>query len=188
MTSNEDLPQDIPSAPPLATIAQGISDAGEHWAIKVGGTRDDCYTFMDIELPDGQQAGGGGMGGQALLPGRFLNCSVHWWDGSGVSVGYVVGRLHPEVRRVCLEYAGGVPGLDLEPVGESAELGVSFVGAVLPRSVNLVRISAWDGQGELLDQEGTSHYGATLQAGDRGSASPNPTAGEDSGWRPLDNT
>lgn len=103
-------------------------------------------------------------------------------------MGYVAGRVHPAVRRIRLEYAGGAPGLELEPVGESAEFGVSFVGAVLPRSADLVRIAAWDGQGELLDQQGTSHYGAMGQAGHRGSTSPDPAAGEHGGWRPLNDT
>lgn len=185
MTSSEDPPEDILPAPPLHTAARGTSSHGERWTIEVGGTRENCYTFMNLELPDGQQTGGGGMGGPALPEGGFINCSVHWSDRSGAPLGYVVGRVHPAVRRVRLEFAGGEPALDLEPVSESAELGVSFVAAVLPQSADLVSISAWNGQGERLEQEGTSHHTEMLRAGTRGSGSVNPATGDHSGWRPL---
>ena len=150
----------------------------------MGGTRDNCYTFMNIELPDGRQAGGGGMGGPVLPTGGFINCSVHWSDPSGTSVSYVVGRVHPAVRRLHLEFAGDSSGLDLEPVGEFAELGVSFVAAILPQSADLTGMSAWDEQGERLEQQRTTQDREMLQAGRRAPESADLETSEHSGWRP----
>jgi hypothetical protein len=183
--NREEPIDDIPPAPPLSPVAHGTSDHGERWTIEVGGTRDNCYTFMNIELPDGRQAGGGGMGGPVLPAGGFMNCSVHWSDRSGVSVSYVVGRVHPAVRRLYLEFAGDAPGIDLEPVGESAQLGVAFVAAILPRSADLIGMSAWDEQGERLEQQRTTQYREMLQTGRRGPESADLGTSEHSDWRPL---
>jgi hypothetical protein len=156
--TDERSPEDIPPGPPLTIAAQGMSVHGERWTVKVGGTREHCYTFMFIELPDGSKRGGGGAGGAVLPPGRLMNCSVHW---SGTDLHYVVGRVHPTVKRVRLEFANSrTSGLDLEPVGESAEFGVAFIAEVLPSSLELVDISAWDEEGRCIDRQSTSHYSA----------------------------
>jgi hypothetical protein len=149
----------VPPAPPLATVADGVSPEGARWTVRAGGTRADCYTVMDIELPGGRTTGGGGMGGPVLPPGGFMNYSVHWSDRSGTDVRYLVGRVHPSVRRVHLDLAGGqTSGLDLEPVGESAEFGVSFVATILPPAGQVAGISAWDGQGRCVDRQGTVRF------------------------------
>lgn len=183
--SSQDPLDDIPPAPPRSDVAQGRSEHGERWTVRVGGTRDHCYTFLHIELPDGQQSGGGGMNGPALPPRGFINFSVHSSGQSGASVSYMVGRVHPAVRRVHLEFAGDVPGLDLDPVGESAEFGVSFVAAVLPRSADLASVAVFDHRGELLDRQDRLHYGEAPPARHLDAASISPAARERSGWRPL---
>jgi hypothetical protein len=122
--------EDIPPAPHLATVAQGISVNGGKWTVEAGGTREACWTFMDIELPDGRQVGGGGLGGPALPADQLVNLSLHQ---SGTEVRYIVGRVHPTVKRLHLEFADNpASGLDLAPVGESSDLGVAFIAYVLP--------------------------------------------------------
>lgn len=178
---------EIPPAPPLATVAAGVSAQGERWTVTAGGTRERCFTFMDIELPDGQATGGGGLAGPVLPPGGFMNCSVHWADCGGARVRYLVGRVHPSVKRVHLDLADGdTSGLDLKPVGESAEFGVSFVAAVLPRSGDLTGISVWDGAGHRIDRQdirpGLPSEGGRPSPGSGASGAP---GGDHSGWRPL---
>jgi hypothetical protein len=171
---------DIPPAPHLAVAAHGLSRQGARWTVKVGGTRSECWTIMEIEFPDGQKAGGGGMGGPALPAGHMVNCSVHTEDG----LHYVVGRVHPAVRRVRLEFAGDpARRLDLEPTGESAYFGVAFIAAVLPYPSDLISISVWDESGHCMEHQNTEHYSAMPRQDDR----PRPWApgGEGHGWRPL---
>lgn len=174
---------DIPPAPPLATVGQGISPGGERWSVKAGGTRAACWTFMYIELPDGRQSGGGGMGGPALPEGRMLNFSVHRSD---TDVQYIVGRVDPAVKRLHLEFAGGLPsGMDLEPFGQSADFGIAFVGGVLPGSLELTNVSAWDEKGRRVDERSTSHY-RTFFNRTRPPGPVDRTGGESSGWFPFD--
>ena len=184
MTSDRPA-EDIPPPPPLVTVAQGMSARGERWTVKAGGTRQHCYTFMYIELPDGRKTGGGGLGGPPLWPDSLVNCSVHW---SGTDVHYVVGRVHPRVERLNLEFASGCPGgIDLAPAGESAEFGVAFFAEVLPASLELVNISAWDREGHCIDQEDTGHYKPLTRRSHPRLAANRPAAGEtSSGWYPLD--
>jgi hypothetical protein len=183
MEGSAGLSGGIPPAPPLTTVAQGTSAGGEHWTVKAGGTRQQCWTFMHIELPDGRTVGGGGLGGPALPAGRFQNCSFHTAE---TGIHYVVGRVDPVVARIRLEFAGSdLSEMDLDPVGGSAELGVSFIAAVLPRSAELVGISAWDAQGNRADQQGTAHYGTLLEEGQADHGSSDPAARQDSGWHPL---
>ncbi len=185
MTSNHS-PDETPPAPPLATVAQGVSVRGERWEVKARGTREDCYTFMYIELPDGRKTGGGGLGGPALWPGKLLNCSVHW---SGTDVHYIVGRVHPTVKRLNLEFASNCPGgIDLEPVGESAKFGVAFVAEVLPVSLELVNISAWDEEGRCIDQRDTAHYTRLISRGRPDPADNRSAGSENSGWYPLEDS
>ena len=137
-------------------MAQGTSGGGEHWTVRAGGTREQCWTILDIELPDGRQAGGGGMGGPSLPPGRLANLSEHRSD---PGLHYVVGRVHPTVKRIHLEFANNAAsGIDLEPAGESAELGVAFVAEVLPSSLELMSFSAWDAGGRCIDERSTAQY------------------------------
>jgi hypothetical protein len=175
--------EEIPPAPTLVTVGQGTSPSGERWSVKAGGTRAACWTFMYIELPDGRQSGGGGMGGPALPAGRMLSFSVHRSD---TEVHYIVGRVDPAVKRLHLEFANGLPsGLDLEPFGESPNLGISFVGEVLPGSLELMSVSAWDEKGRRLDEQPTSHYRAFFNR----TRPPGPadrSGDESSGWLPLD--
>lgn len=180
MSSEHD---EIPPAPPLATVGQGTSPSGERWSVKAGGTRAACWTFMYIELPDGRQSGGGGMGGPTLPEGRMLNFSVHRSD---TEVHYIVGRVDPAVKRVHLEFASGLPsGLDLEPFGESADLGIAFVGGMLPGSLELINVSAWDEKGTRIDEQATSHYSAFFNR-TRPPTAAGRTGDESSGWFPLD--
>ncbi|MGH3175621.1 MAG: hypothetical protein ACRDPF_17370 [Streptosporangiaceae bacterium] len=138
---------------------------------------------MDIELPDGRIVGGGGLGGPALPVGRLMNCSFHT-EQTGLR--YIVGRIDRKVTRVRLNFArSNPPGTDLDPVGESAELGVSFIAAILPHSAELVSMSAWDAQGNRADQQGTSHYRVLLEEGQASHAADGPAANQDSGWHPL---
>ena len=175
-------PGEIPPAPHLVTVGQGISPGGERWSVKAGGTRASCWTFMYIELPDGRQAGGGGLGGPALPEGRMLNCSVHRSD---TDTHYIVGRVDPTVRRLQLEFANdSPPSLDLEPFGESADLGIAFVGGVLPGSLELVNISAWDEKGRRVDQQSTAHFSTFIKR-EHPPRAVGHGGDEVSGWRPL---
>lgn len=180
MTS-EPSPGDIPSAPQLMAVAHGLSPQGERWTVKVGGTRSQCWTTMEIELPDGRKSGGGGMGGPALPADHMMSCSVHSYDG----LHYLVGRVHPMVKRVRLEFANGdrPRRLDLEPAGESAYFGVAFIAAVLSGPYDLINISAWDETGHCIEHQNTEHYGAMLRQND--GPRDRDQGSEASGWRPL---
>lgn len=161
MDPSDEWAEGIPPAPPLATVAHGTSAGGEHWTVKAGGSPEQCWTFMDIELPDGRTVGGG-LAGPALPPNRFINCSFHIEAEAGIR--HIVGRVDRRVTRVRLQLAGSeLSRMDLEPVSESAELGVSFIAAVLPRSAELISISAWDAQGNRIDQQDTGHYRTLLE-------------------------
>lgn len=140
---------DIPPPPPLNPMGHGTGPGGERFTITAGGTRAECWTFMDIELPDGRQAGGGGMGGPALPPGRRMNTSEHWADG----LHYLVARVDPAVTRLRLEFAGGPSAVvDITPCGTSAELGLAFAGALIPPGRDVADLSAWDADGQCVDR------------------------------------
>jgi hypothetical protein len=183
VNGSEGPDEDIPPAPPLAAVAYGTSVDGKRWTVRAGGSPEQCWTFMYIELPGGRIVGGGGLGGPALPAGRLMNCSFHTEE---TGVRYVVGRVDPKVARVHLQFSGGdQPRMDLHPAGESAELGVSFVAAILPHSADLAGISAWDAHGNRADQQGTAHYASMLGEGQADRAPGGPPASQGSGWRPL---
>lgn len=118
---------------------------------------------MYITLPDGRQLGGGGMGGKALPDGRMMNCSVHQSDDE---VRYMVGRVHTAIRRLRLTFTGAPPSLvDLEPFGESPDLGVAFVAAILDDDSSLADITAWDAQGRCVDRQSARFYGSFFEGG-----------------------
>lgn len=156
-------------------MAHGITAGGEtgEWEIRVGGTREQCLTFLNIVLPDGREAGGGGLGGSALPPGDPMVLSVHRSD---PDLHYLVGRVDLAVERVHLDFSQGYHGLDLRPVGASPEFGVAFVAAILPSSTDLVNATAWDKTGNYLGAQRTAHYAQFFQ--DRGSEMPDPTDGD----------
>jgi hypothetical protein len=122
---------------------------------------------MEIELPDGRRVGGGGFAGPALPAGRHLNCSVHR---SGTDIHYIVGRIHPAVRRLRLEFANDATKLDLRPVGKLAELDIAFVAEILPVSAELINISAWDESGRCVDEQSTVNAGAFFSQARSGSS------------------
>jgi hypothetical protein len=163
---NERWSDDIPPVPHLSTVAQGVSDGGERWTVQAGGTRAQCWTFMEIELPDGRRVGGGGFAGPALPVGRHLNCSVHR---SGTDIHYIVGRIHPAVKRLHLEFANHATKLDLRPVGKLVELDIAFVAEILPVSAELINISAWDESGRRVDEQSTANTGAFFNQARSGS-------------------
>jgi hypothetical protein len=139
----------IPPNPPLSPVGHGVAPGGERFTITAGGTRADCWTFMDIDLPDGRRAGGGGMGGPAVAPGSRMNTSEHWSD----DVHYLVARFDPVIIRLRLEFAGGTPAtVDLTPCGTSATLRLAFAGALIPPGRELSGLSAWDAHGQCLEQ------------------------------------
>ena len=155
----------------LTVVAEGRS-AGLKWIIRAGGTRDDCTTVLNIELPDGSSVGGGGFGGPALHIGRLTNMSVHRVH---PQIHCLVGRVHPSVALVRLELTGVQPTmLDLSPVGEHHEFGVLFVAGILPTTADLVNITAWDSDGKRLEDEDTRQAESFL----RGSR-PRPLPGND---------
>jgi len=145
---------DLPPVLSLATVADGTAADGMSWVVRAGGTRAECNTVLDIQLPGGQRAGGGGMGGPALPPGRLMNVSVHRCD-SGLH--YLVGRVGLDVARLRLLLGGAPPAtMDLSPAGTSPELGVAFVAAILPAAADLVNVTALDEHGRVLEATDTS--------------------------------
>ena len=167
---------DLPPMPDLATAGSGVGPHGDRWTVKAGGTASSCLSLMFIEMPDGSSAGGGGMGGPALPAGRSIHCSVHWSD-PGVS--YLVGRVAPAVARVEVEFAGAEPEA-IAPFGQSAELGVAFIAAILPADARLTGVSAWDVRGALLGRQPMS---AAPPA--PGAPGHEPAGAVRSGWRPF---
>ena len=146
--------ESIPPPVPLNVVARGVSVYGRNWTLQAGGTSSRYYTFMNIEFPGGRVTGGG-QGGPPLRPGNLLNCSVHWNDNHAH---YLIGRTHPAVKRLCLEFANSDPSrVYLEPVGKSDEFGISFFAEELPAAADLVNISGWDEGGHCLGNQSTAH-------------------------------
>jgi hypothetical protein len=179
------MPQgDGADLPPLVTAAAGRSAAGDRWAIKVGGTRADCLTLMEIEFADGHPGVGGGLGGPALTTGRLMNMS---WHRSDSGVAFVVGRVHPSIARVHVQLSDAESSaIDLEPAGDPTLFGVRFVGAVLPPAARPFAIWASNGSGESVDREDLGRQDVALgrladfDSGAGGQAE--PTGG---GWYPT---
>jgi hypothetical protein len=138
---------------------------------------------MEIELPDGRRVGGGGFAGPALPVGRYLNLSVHR---SGTDVHYIVGRIHPAVKRLQLEFTNGAPKLDLRPVGRLAELDVAFVAEMLPISAELINVSAWDESGRRVDEQSTANNAAFFNQARSGSSAGPVIDKKNSDGNPVD--
>jgi hypothetical protein len=167
--------------PALSTVARGVSAGGAAWTIEAGGTRDECLTFLDVELADGTLLGGGGLGGPALYSDRMTNIS---WHRAEPDFAYVVGRVHPTVSLVRLTLSGpGSPTIDVAPTGDSARFGVRYVAAVLPSDTPLMAIRAFDDAGRLLDEQSDERQAGLLDRPPGDDDQP-PTSGHDSGWRP----
>jgi hypothetical protein len=146
----------------LPVVASGSGDDGARWAVRAGGTADDFMTALFIELPNGERAGGGGHGGPVLEPGRRMSISVH----RGPGVQYIVGRVDARVTRLHLELAGsGSPALDIAPEGHFPDLDVRFVAAALPPVVDLVSVTALDGDGQPVEDVNTARYRDWLTRG-----------------------
>jgi hypothetical protein len=147
--------EESPASVPVTIVARGISPFGRAWCVESGGTNDHYYTTMNIELSDGRTIGGG-IGGPPLWPDRLMNCSVHWYDRQ---VHYLVGRAVLSVDHLHLDFAHGYPdGLDLQPIGTCEQYGLTLFGEELPRSTEVVDISAWDNAGHCLERKSTAHY------------------------------
>lgn len=182
---NSALPLDDGAGmPPLVTAAEGQSAGGARWTIKVGGTRADCLTLMEIEFADRQPGAGGGLGGPALPTGRVMNMS---WHRSDFGVAFVVGRVDPSVARVRVQLTGVAPSaVDLEPAGDPALFGVRFVGAVLPAEARPVAICALNGSGEPVDREDLGGHAAALgRLEDSDSGAVGPAEATGGGWHPA---
>lgn len=97
-----------------------------------------------------------GVASEALFfpPGLIMNLSVHRSD---PGMHYIVGRAHPTVGWLHLEFSTGHPGLDVQPVGGSSEFGVAFVAEILPSAADLVNVTAWDASGGCIGDLNTTH-------------------------------
>lgn len=146
---------EIPPFPELEIVAEGSGINGETWEVKAGGSREQCWTVMDIKLPDGRTAGGGGMGGPALPEGKLVNFSFHH-DDKGCY--YLVGRVDPTIRRVEVELSDGhILRLDVSPIRDLRRFGTAFTGGILPENVRPTAISAFDVESRLSSREEISH-------------------------------
>ena len=174
---------DAAGVPPLVTVSRGESAGGAQWTIRVGGTRADCLTLMEIEFADGRRGAGGGLGGPALATDRLMNVSWHRSD-SGVT--FVVGRVHPSVVRVRVHLTdAGLSAIDLVPAGDPNLFGVRFVGTVLPPAARPVAIRALDGSGEPVDGDDLSGQNGVLdRVEDFGPDAAGRTEPAGGGWYP----
>jgi hypothetical protein len=134
----------------LTEVASGHTDDGRAWVIEAGGSSSECWTFMRIRRPDGRWTPGGGLGGVAIGAGRSMNLSTHREDDD---LAYVVGRVHPRVSLVRLRLATGEV-LDVRPSGVAPDLGVRFVGLVLPERAVVTAAEALDDSGRMLEHHG----------------------------------
>jgi hypothetical protein len=148
-----DMPQ-----PDLVVLAEGDLPAGQHWILKAGGTRDDCYTGLETIHPDGRRDEGG-MGGPSLYPGSLMNT---YTGGSDRGLRRVVVRADPRVARVRVKLASGEL-LDLPPLATRADLGVSFFAALLPPTEGLVSVTAIGADGQALEPQDLSRQEAGWQ-------------------------
>lgn len=139
--------------PDLVVLAEGDLPTGQHWILKVGGTRDDCYTFLETIHPDGHRDEGG-MGGPPLNPGSLMNT---YTGGSDRGLRRVVVRADPSVARVSVKLAGGEL-LDLPQLATRADLGVSFFATLLPQTQGLVSVTAIGADGQVLEPQDLSGH------------------------------
>lgn len=139
--------------PDLAVLAEGDLPTGQHWILKAGGTRDDCYTFLETIHPDGHRDEGG-MGGPPLSPGSLMNT---YTGGSDRGLRRVLVRADPRVARVRVKLASGEL-LDLAQLATRADLGVSFFAALLPLTQGLVSVTAIGADGQVLEPQDLSGH------------------------------
>jgi hypothetical protein len=129
----------------LAVVAEGDLPTGEHWVLKVGGTAEDYYTFLETFHLDGH-SDEGGMGGPPLNPGQYLNT---YTGGSDRGLRRVIVRSDSHVRRLRMELDTG-ERRELPPVATDPAADLTFFVALLPWAVCPVKLEALDTEGRVL--------------------------------------
>jgi hypothetical protein len=146
------LPSDLP------VVAEGDLPTGERWILKAGGTSTDYYTFLETVHLDGHRDEGG-MGGPPLYPGTFMNT---YTGGTEHGLRRVVIRADPRVARVRVQLATG-EGLELAQLATQSEMGIAFFAALLPRTAELVSVTAIGADGQTLEPQDLSRSEAAWQ-------------------------
>jgi hypothetical protein len=146
------LPSELP------VVAEGELPTGERWILKAGGTHTDYYTFLETVHPDGRRDEGG-MGGPPLYPGAMMNT---YTGGTEHGLRRVVVRADPRVARVRVLLASG-EGVELPLLATQSEMGIAFFAALLPRSAELVSVTAIGPDGNALEPQDLSRSEAAWQ-------------------------
>jgi hypothetical protein len=146
------LPSDLP------VVAEGDLPTGERWILKAGGTSTDYYTFLETVHLDGHRDEGG-MGGPPLYPGTLMNT---YSGGTEHGLRRVVIRADPRVARVRVKLATG-EGLELAQLATQPEMGIAFFAALLPRTAELVSVTAIGADGQTLEPQDLSRSEAAWQ-------------------------
>jgi hypothetical protein len=146
------------SLPEMAVLAEGDLPTGEHWTVRAGGTDSDYYTFLETVHPDGHRDEGG-MGGPPLHPGSLVNT---YTGGSDRGLRRVVVRADPRVAHVDVVLADG-ERLRLSPVATLPDPALSFFAALLPRTAQLLSITAVDAGGQVLEPQDLAFHEAGWQ-------------------------
>ena len=144
--------------PDMTVLAEGGLATGQRWVLRAGGTDSDFYTFLKTVHPDGQYDEGG-MGGPPLYPGSLMNT---YTGGSDQEMRRVLVRADPQVARVRVHLGGG-DQLDLLPVATRSDPELVFFAALLPRSADLVSVTAIDENGQELEPQDLSGHEAGWQ-------------------------
>lgn len=138
-------------------IAEGTGPHGEHWALRAGGSEDDFYTTIETSKANGP-VDAGGMGGPMLTAGSPVNI---YYGTSGRGFLRVIARTEPTVEILRLRTAE--TPIDLAPVGMYDKRPLKFFAAILPDTVRILSVEAFDKGGSLLAQHNTERQAAALR-------------------------
>lgn len=136
------------AVPDLMVIAEGALPSGERWLLRAGGSSAEFSTFLETIHPDGGRDQGG-MGGPPLWPGTIMNV---YTGGTGTGPRRVLVRADQRVARVRVQVAGG-GHLDLPPVAALPDPRLVFFATLLPRTTELVSVTAIDAGGQPLEPQ-----------------------------------
>ena len=92
------------------------------------------------------------MGGPPLYPGTLMNT---YTGGTERGLRRVVIRADPRVARVRVRLATG-EGLELAQLATQSEMGIAFFAALLPRTAELVSVTAIGADGQTLEPQDLS--------------------------------
>jgi hypothetical protein len=129
---------DFMPMPELATVAVGTAVNGERWTVKAGGSADRFVTLLEVELPDGRRHGVGSAG--PLLPANHVvEVSTGIFEDGPL---HLIGRSHPSIDRIRMEFADETPAIDLPLFGDPTEYNIRFFTTVLPRQTRIAQVLA----------------------------------------------